>query len=271
MPRKIGKHEGRSLFGVDPQNYDRIRPPYPEQVYAFLLSTGAIRPRASTLEIGAGNGLATRRLLELGVNPLVVIEPDQRFAAMLTSMAKAYGAEFRCIEVPFEEAELPLSQYDLVAAATSFHWIQPSIGLAKVAAILKPGGHAALWWHVFGDVEREDPYHEATRSILQSLDTSPSGEPNAIPYAVDTAARILDFSSTGQFDAPRHIAHRWTLELNTEQVGALYATFSPISRLPQQQRKSILRRLMDVVENDFGGVVERNMISPVYVARRTDA
>lgn len=271
MPSDIGTNEGRSLFGIDPKNYDRIRPPYPEQVYGFLLSTGAAHPDASTLEIGAGNGLATRRLLELGANPLTVIEPDRQFATILASMAEAYNAEFRCIEEPFEEADLPLAQYDLVAAATSFHWVQPSTGLAKVAAVLRPGGHVALWWNVFGDVEQKDPFHDATQAIFQSLATSPSRAPNALPYAVDTAARFRDFSDTGQFDTPKHIAHRWTLELSTEQVGALYATFSPISRLPERQRETILYRLMDIAESDFGGVVTRNMVSPVYVARRRDA
>jgi phospholipid N-methyltransferase len=33
--------------------------------------------------IGAGTGTATRRLLDLGANPLVAIEPDARFATFL--------------------------------------------------------------------------------------------------------------------------------------------------------------------------------------------
>lgn len=268
MPGFIDAQEGRALFGSDPRNYNDIRPPYPEQIYDFLLTTGALRANTSTLEIGAGNGLATRRLLDFGANPLTVVEPDTRFAPLLMSLSKLYKAKLRIIAASFEEAALPHSHYDLVAAATSFHWIQPSIGLAKVAAVLKPGGYVALWWHVFGDVEREDPYHEATRTILQPLASSPSGVPDTVPFALDTQARLRDFSSTGQFEQPEYTAYRWTFVLNTEQVGALYATFSSISRLPEEQRTTILHQLMEVAERHFGGTVERNMVSPVYVARR---
>jgi SAM-dependent methyltransferase len=268
MPGFIDAQEGRTLFGANPRNYNEIRPPYPDQIYEFLLATGALRTNASTLEIGAGNGLATRRLLDFGANPLTVVEPDQRFSSLLTSLATGYNTDIRVIAASFEEAVLPRNHYDLVAAATSFHWIQPSIGLAKVAAVLKPGGYVALWWHVFGDGDREDPYHEATRTILQPLASSPSGAPDTVPFALDTPARLRDFSSTGQFEKPAYTAYRWTFVLNTEQVGALYATFSSISRLPEEQRTTILHQLMEVADRHFGGVVERNMVSPVYVARR---
>jgi SAM-dependent methyltransferase len=268
MPGNIDILEGRDLFGSDPHNYHEIRPPYPEFVYKFLVKTGALRCNASTLEIGAGSGLATRRLLEFGANPLTVVEPDARFLPLLEGAAHRYSAEFRCIHAAFEEAELPRDHYDLVAAATSFHWVQRSIGLAKVAEILKPGGFAALWWNVFGDNEREDPFHEATRAILQSLSSSPSDPPGAVPYALDAPARLRDFFNTGQFETPEYMAQRWTFVLNTAQVGALYATFSSISRLSEEQRKPILSELMEVAEHQFAGRVERNMVSPVYVARR---
>src|SRR5262245_24923776 len=115
MPGCIDEQEGRALFGADPYNYNKIRPPYPEQLYEFLLTTGALRSNTSTLEIGAGNGLATRRLLDFGVNPLTVIEPDPRFSPLLTSIAKLYKADIRYIAASFEDAELPRSYYDLVA------------------------------------------------------------------------------------------------------------------------------------------------------------
>ena len=268
MPGFIDAQEGRALFGSDPRNYNDIRPPYPEQLYEFLLTTGALRANTSTLEVGAGNGLATRRLLDCGAHPLTAVEPDTRFAPLLMSLSKLYKAELRFIAASFEDAVLPHSHYDLVAAATSFHWIQPAIGLAKAAAVLKPGGYVALWWHVFGDVDREDPYHEATRTILQPLSSSPSGAPDTVPFALDTQARLRDFSSTGQFETPAYEAYRWTLVLNTAQVGALYATFSAISRLPEEQRQTILHQLMEVAERHFGGTVERNMVSPIYIARR---
>lgn len=269
MTNRIAPHEGRALFGADVQGYDQIRPPYPEQLYHFLHSSGALFANCTTLEIGAGNGLATRQLLERGANPLTALEPDSRFAPLLHAIAATSAAEFQLFHSAFEEAELPTNHFDLVAAATAFHWIDPAVGLAKVASLLKPGGHAAFWWNVFGDPERTDPFHDATQRILQPLATSPSDAPIYTPFALDIPARLGDFGNTGQFAPAVYQHHPWTLVLNTAQVGALYGTFSGINRLPTAERQRVLDQLMAVAEADFGGTVERNMVSAIYVARRT--
>lgn len=267
MPDPINKAEGRRLFGSDAANYDVIRPSYPEEIYQFLTTTGALRPNRATLEIGAGNGLATRRLLESGVNPLTAIEPDTRFSPILKAMAASYPTEFTLIASPFEEAELNAQSCDLIVAATSFHWVARPDGMRKAARLLKPEGHVALWWNVFGDPSREDPYHEATRDILGSLRSSPSGAPDAIPYALDVDARLSDFAQTGAFATPEHAFYRWTLILSPEQTAALYATFSSISELPRDEARAVLDQLTEVAQRQFGGTVERNMVSAIYVAQ----
>ncbi len=268
MPDAIAPQEGRALFGADVQSYDEIRPPYPEQLYAFLLSTCALRANSATLEIGAGNGLATRRLLAFGANPLTALEPDPRFAPLLRAIAAASTADFQLIHTAFEEAALPTNHYDLVASATAFHWIDRTIGLTKVATLLKPGGHVALWWNVFGDPACADPFHDATQGILQSLAVSPSDTPQRTPFALDIPARRSDFAHTGQFEPPLYQFYPWTLVLDAAQVGALYGTFSGINRLSAGKRQQILDQLMAVAEEQFGGRVERNMVTAVYVARR---
>lgn len=268
MPEAIDEQEGRALFGADPTNYDAIRPPYPSQVYEVLQTTGALHPTVATLELGAGNGLATHRLLEHGARPLTVLEPDARFAPLLQSVAATHGDQVQVLHTSFEAAELPSRSYELVAAATSFHWIDPAVRVVKAADVLKPGGFLAVWWNVFGDPEREDPYHEATKHVLDTIARSPSDPHNALPFALDTAARRREISDTGAFDAPDYVAYRWDLWLSTQQVGSLYATFSAISRLPADQRRALLEQLMDIAERNFGGKVGRNMVTPIYVARR---
>ena len=268
MPEAIEEQEGRALFGRDPTTYAAIRPPYPDQLYDFLQTTGALRHTVATLELGAGTGLATRRLLQLGANPLTALEPDARFAPLLTSLTATDGAPVQVLHTAFEDAVLPARSYDLVAAATSFHWIRPSVRVVKAAEVLRPGGCLAVWWNVFGDPERADPYHEATRHVLEPLARSPSDPPAAVPFALDTAARRREIGDPGAFEVPEYAVYRWVLWLSTAQVGALYATFSSISRLPAEQRRTILERLMEIAEREFGGRVARNMVTPAYVARR---
>jgi SAM-dependent methyltransferase len=268
MSRTFDEHEGRALFGANPDSYDAVRPPYPEAIYDLLQETGALRPGVATLEIGAGSGLATRRLLELGAAPLTALEPDQRFGPLLHAIGTAHAAPLQLVHASFEEAELPEAGYDLAVAATSFHWLRPATRVAKLARLIRPGGHLALWWNVFGDPELPDAFHEATKHILGPLAPSPSEGRGGLPFALDRAARRAELMAGGAFEEPRYAVYHWPLRLSSAQVGALFATFSNISRLPAERRDAILAELVAIAERDFGGVVRKQMVSPIYIARR---
>lgn len=78
---------------------------------------------------------------------------------------------------------------------------------------------------MFGNPEREDVFHEATANVLGALSRSLSDPKDALPFALDTAARRSEIISSGAFDEPSDEMYRWVLWLSTQQAGALYATF----------------------------------------------
>ena len=94
----IREKEGRTLFGLQPEHYACARPDYPESIYSSLLEHNLLAPGYSVLEIGAGSGLATKRLLELGADPLTAVEPDCRFAEQLASLAASHAPKLRIIQ-----------------------------------------------------------------------------------------------------------------------------------------------------------------------------
>ena len=264
MPEKIDRQEGRHLFGLNPQGYEDSRPDYPVWIFERLRDSGALVPGTSTLEVGPGTGRATRRLLEYGANPLTLIEPDERFAAMLESAIRESTADCRVMHQSFEDAELPANEFDLIAAATAFHWIEPISGLKKVRLLLKENGVAALFWNVLQDLDKEDRFHDATQSLLSPLAVSPSGSPKTVPYALDRRSREADARASG-FKHVAHFESRWTLVLDTVQIGKLYEGFSHIQRLDAQSRANLLAELMQVAEVQFNGAVERNVTSCLYI------
>jgi hypothetical protein len=79
----IDKAFGREAFGLDPAGYHAARPGYPDWVYDVIHEHCGLRQNTAIFEIGPGTGIATRRLLELGANPLVAVEPDNRLAGFL--------------------------------------------------------------------------------------------------------------------------------------------------------------------------------------------
>jgi SAM-dependent methyltransferase len=145
------------LFGLDVPGYDSIRPEYPSAVYERLQEVCGLAPGTGTLEIGAGSGLATRELIALGANPVTAIEPDQALADQLRQVVELTETRVDIHVASVEEFTLPDDTFDLAVAATSFHWVDPSVGLAKVRSALRPGGAWAMWWNVFGDPDRDDP------------------------------------------------------------------------------------------------------------------
>jgi hypothetical protein len=61
---------------------------------------------------------------------------------------------------------------------------------------------------------------------------------------------------------------RWSLPLTSESARALFATFSPILALPDDERRDVLDRIARVVADDFGGRVARPCVTVLYRARR---
>ena len=119
-------------------DYDRWRPDYPAALYRDLLALCPLNEASRALEIGIGTGQATRPILETGC-AVTAVEPG----AQLTQFVRAKFAEyprFQAENARFEEFSASPGSFDLIYAATAFHWVDPEVGYPKVLALLKPGG-----------------------------------------------------------------------------------------------------------------------------------
>jgi len=263
VPERIDPAEGRRLFGADPDAYDRVRPDYPGWIFTDLALSGALFHGAATLEIGAGSGLATRHLLAGGANPLTLLEPDARFAGALSRICEPARSACVILQEPFESASLPPASFDLIVAATAFHWLDPATAFAKARALLKPDGTLALLWNVLQVLGEPDPFHEATAELLAPLAASPSGAPDTLPYPLDHEVRIAEAAAAGF----RHATYResyGSVTLNADEVCLLYGTFSSEQRLPPAEREALLATLGTLAAQRFGGRVVRNVTSCLY-------
>jgi SAM-dependent methyltransferase len=261
--RTFPRADGRHVFGSAAAFYSAARPDYPDRVYEVLRNRCRLGPSSRVLEIGAGTGLATRRLPASGAF-VVAVEPNDALAEQLRRSV-ASDHVFEVVVAPFEEVDLAPASFDLVTSATAFHWLDPDIALPKIASALKPAGWLALWWNVFGDPDLPDPFHEATEPILGQLERGPSFGVGGADYALDVAARTDELSEHA-FRNVEHEAVRWTLELDAPRTRRLYATYSNIARLAEPQREAILDEIERIADVDFGGRVERRMVTPIYTA-----
>ena len=253
------------MFGKAAAVYAVARPDYPDRVFEVLRDRCRLGPSSRVLEIGAGSGQATKRLIETGAH-VIAVEPSEALAEQLSArLMLAPGLEV--VVSAFEDADLAPSSFDLVAAATAFHWLDAEAALPKIVTILRPGGWLALWWNTFGDPTMPDPFHEATEPLLRDLAPSPSAGAGELPFALDVVARTSELEHHG-FQDVEYEAERWTLRLDPIQTRRLYETYSNIARLPKSQKEVILDEIERIADSEFGGRVERQVVTSLYTARR---
>jgi SAM-dependent methyltransferase len=255
----IARSEGRSVFGRDAAAYERGRPGHPERVYEVLQERCGLGAGTSVLEIGPGTGQATRRLLELGAHPLVLVEPDPGLAAYLPTVV---GTQPTMVRAALEEAELSSAAFDLAVAASSFHWVDAEPGLEAVHHALRPGGWWAMWWTHFGDRSRPDPFRTAIDPIVADLMSSPG----ARGFARDVELGHAALAAAG-FESCEHEFVPWSCKWDTAGIRALFASFSPIARLETAKREAILDAIASVASNEFEGRVVRPILTSLYTAR----
>jgi SAM-dependent methyltransferase len=257
-----------AVFDAGAEGYD-ARPPYPEAIYALLAERCGCGAGSRVLEIGPGTGQATMRLLELGAN-VTAVEPGPALAQRLRG--RAAGRPLEVVVGSFESAELPAAHFDLVAAATAFHWVDPAVGLSKVARHLRAGGWLALWWTVFGDPDRPDPFHQAIGPMLHQL--APELRVDAFagtPYALDVPARTAEIDATGRFGPVEHHVVAWEGHHDALGIRRLFATYSPWLALPEARRNETLDALERIAKEDFADAVTRPYLTSLFLARRTSA
>jgi len=142
MTTKSGwERENRVHFDEIVTNYDKVRWDYPRELYLDIFEYAGAGKKA--LEIGAGTGKATLPFIDAGYG-VTAVELGANMAEFMAEKFKS-NSGFKVINETFEEAVLENEGYDLVYAATAFHWVDASIGCPKVMDILKPGGTFALF------------------------------------------------------------------------------------------------------------------------------
>lgn len=136
-------HAAAEGYAQGADTYVRGRPDYPPQVSAWLAGTLGLQPGQTVLEVGAGTGKFTPRLLQTGAR-VIVLEPVQ---AMLAKLSKAYP-EVEAHQGTVQAIPLADASVDVVVCAQAFHWFANHEALAEIHRVLKPGGRLGLIWNL---------------------------------------------------------------------------------------------------------------------------
>jgi SAM-dependent methyltransferase len=139
-----GGRAQRSLsFGSQAAAYERGRPSYPPEAIDWLLADDADTPVRDVLDLGAGTGKLTTRLVERGLN-VVAVDP----IAEMLDVLRATLPDTPALLGTAEQIPLPDNSLDAVLVAQAWHWFDPQRAVAEVVRVLRPGGRLGLLWNV---------------------------------------------------------------------------------------------------------------------------
>lgn len=266
MTADRARADRRMSFNAAADTYHRGRPPYPQAVFDLLAARCGLKAGTRTLEIGAGNGLATGPLLAAGAQ-VTAVEPGADLAAILT--AACPDEELQVVIADFETADLP-GGFDLAVAATSLHWLDPASTIPKLGALVRPGGWIAAWWNEFGDAQRPTRFRDRLDHVYRDLLAAEPGYRQARSHVLDTERWCGILTAGGWFGNVAVEVVSWHQTLTAATARDLWSTFPNIAELDPPARQEFLSRLGALIEDEPGGEVEDPRLTVVYTAQRAE-
>jgi len=243
------------VFGEIAGLYDRVRKPYPGELFDDVLGYGRDVRRA--LEVGAGTGRATAGFAARGID-VTAIEPDIDMAAILAR--RAPGA--RIEHCTFEEFRLG-ERFELVFSAEAWHWTAPETRWELAARALTGGGTFALFWNNerLADPELQRTFvgvfaELAPTVTIKDLSVTPDRAWSQWPG--DELAAAAQFGEL----TSRHYRHHATVPA-ADFIG-LTRTRSQFRMLPADTRRRVLDRLAE----RFGDQVDMAIDTTLLLATR---
>ena len=174
-------------FGSVADNYDRYRPGFSA---ALIDQLAAVRPNG-VLDIACGTGKVSVALASRGLD-VVGVELDPRMA----EIARGHGIP---VEIAtFENWDPNGRQFDLITCGNAWHWINPALGIPKVAKLLRPGGTMARLWSFY---TVDEPLSSAIDAIYRDYPgqrshvNQPPRRNMSLPDAFRDYPQFTDFES----------------------------------------------------------------------------
>lgn len=258
----------RQTFNQVAELYDQARPGYPEELFADLRRLAGVGPGARVLEIGCGTGQATVPLAELGCQVVAV-----ELGAELAAVAQRNLARFPQVQVvvaAFESWPLPQEPFDVVLAATSWHWLDPAVRVGKAADALRPGGALATvaTHHVAGGTQ--EFFEEAERCYERwDPDTPPGGA--RLPASADLPLDPEAVDRSGWFGPAVFRRYERDRAYTTERYLDVLRTYSGHRAMASADLDGLLQCIGQLISTRYGGRITKRYLTELRVTRRLEA
>jgi SAM-dependent methyltransferase len=248
----------RATFNTSAEWYDRIRPGYPAALVDDVVRLSEIPEGGQILEIGCGTGKATEMFASRGYSMFCL-----DIGADLAAVAVQKLGKFPNVQIAvtsFEEWKSDGRLFDLVIAATSFHWIDSEIAYPKCAAVLKPKGSLAMFSNMH--IQRDEGFFVRVQDVYRAA------APSMIGAAENMNRNTCELPDHAVFGDPIVRSYRWTAEYNATEYISLLGTFSDHINLPAQERRNLFSGIADLIDSEYGGRVLKHYETVLKLRRK---
>lgn len=247
--------------------YAAARPTYPQDVVTDLIDFTELRKAHRVLEIGAGTGQLTMSLAEQGC-PLVAVERGANLARLLAKNVAQFP-HVNIVVANFDEWDGPVGQFDVVVAATAFHWLDPLTRALRCARLLRAGGTLAIVTTHWGAGARDDRFVQESQACYARWD--PDHDPTFRPLGPsDLPRRNEELEESGLFDEITHRRHFCRREYGARAYCDLLGTFSNILAFDAESRKGLLDCVFKLIEDRLDGTIACTDVHDLWFARTPD-
>ena len=256
------------VFNEVPELYDRVRPTYPTELFTDLVAITSLDKQSSVLEVGCGTGQATRSLAALGVS-VTAVEPGAGMATLARQRLAAFdnvGVEISS----FEEWDDRGRHFDLLAAASSWHWVNPSVGWPRAHEVLNPGGWMALLGNVVVRRPGELEVYAETSDLHERF---APGDPGWGHPPLEEDVRITNegwglVEDPGGLFGPTIVLWYPTLQwFDGDGFADLLRTTSLYRKLDRDIREPLLDAIAERIRTRMGDRASRRYLSVLRVGR----
>ena len=253
-------------FDSAAERYDHGRPDYPGALLDELVRLSGLRAGARLLEVGCGTGKATVALARRGFTITCV-----ELGSQLVEQARRNLAGFDGVQVvqgAFEFWQPPAGMsYDLVFAATAWHWIDPAVRYRRAWELLRSGGHFAFWSASHVGPDGGDPFFAEIQVIYDEIGEGLPGDsvllrPGELP---DERAEI---EGTGLFEDVQVRHFDWEISYDADGYIGLLETFSGHIAMERWQRDRLYGEIRRRLADRPDGRLRRHWGAVLHVARR---
>ena len=270
------ERERRIHFDKIVEKYDKVRWDYPDELFADAIRYAGSGTGKKAIEIGAGTGKATAPFLNAGY-AVTAVELGDNMSEFLAEKFKDHKG-FDVITSSFEEVQLEENNYDLIFAASAFHWVDATVGCPKVFRSLRSGGAFILIRNNAVPPDENELHNEIKAAYdkhyyshykpdnRMGVITKMTAEDFCTPAELHRGFRFEGMEQYGFVDIKMNL-YNASRTYSADKYIELLDTFSDHRALPSENRELLFKGVKEAIIK-HGGYQKTDHVFQLYMGRK---